>query len=140
MKWIIGVLLVGILVTALGFTPLYLRRQHVTVRGHDIAVECAVTNYQRTRGLMYRDALPDGAGMLLTYATDGVRAIWMHNMRFAIDAVWINAANQVVDMAYGMRPELDTHTGSALAKYVLEVPAGTIATYGIIIGDTVTWR
>ncbi len=140
MKWIIGVLLVAVLVVLTGYTPVYLRRQRVELRDHVVTVERAVTSYQRKRGLMFRDTLPDGAGMLLTYATDGVRAIWMHNMRFSIDAVWINANNQVVDLAEEMLPEKDTHTGSAPAQYVLELPAGTVAAYGIVVGDTVAWR
>lgn len=131
-----GIVIV-IVVLLSGRTPLYLTRRHLTIHETDFVVEQAVTESQRQRGLMYRSTLAPYRGMLLVFPSDGPWTIWMHNMRFPIDVLWLTSDCTVVDIASAMRPELDEHTGVATARFVLELPAGTVSQRGIIVGDTV---
>lgn len=82
----------------------------------------------RLRGLMGRRTLPRGRGLLLKPAP----SIHTFFMRFAIDAVFLDADMSVV----AVRPELAPWrmAGSRGARAVLELPAGEARRFGITEG------
>lgn len=89
-------------------------------------LEIPNTAIGRMRGLLGRDGLSSGDGMLLTDCR------WVHTwfMRFPIDVVFLNATYQVV----GLRANLHPWRFSPLvfaACMTLELPAGSIARLGI---------
>ncbi len=93
------------------------------------SVEIADTFFTRLRGLLGRDALPEGCGLLLSPCS----AIHCSGMRFAIDAVFIDKANRVLEIRDGMKPgERAARRG---AKKVLELPAGAAAKKLLKVGD-----
>lgn len=132
---LITLIVIGVGAVGSGRTPYYLKREQISINGNDFKVERAVTDRQRRSGLMYRSNLPTNRGMALIYNSEGIRSIWMRNMRFPIDAVWLAADGTVVDLAQNLRPELDAHTGVLPAQYVIELPAGTIQLLAIKAGS-----
>jgi len=93
-------------------------------------------------GLMYRDKLEKDMGMLFTLRDESKigASIWMLNMRFGIDIIWLNAKKQVVDIKEDARPcksffNCRTYTPSAKAKYVLELNRGIVRQLGIRRGE-----
>ncbi len=83
----------------------------------------------RMRGLMGRARLDRGHGLLLTPAP----SIHTFFMRFAIDAVFLDADLRVLDVASGLRPwRVAWRRG---ARTVLELPAGEAARRGVKAGD-----
>jgi uncharacterized membrane protein (UPF0127 family) len=61
-------------------------------------VEMATTPGQRQQGLMHRQQLAPGEGMLLVYPQAGDHRIWMKNMLIPLRVYWIDAEFTVIDM------------------------------------------
>jgi uncharacterized protein len=105
---------------------------------HVFAVELAVTDEQRTRGLMFRRALPEGQGMLFKFEPDQVIQMWMHNTYIPLDMIFIRSDGRILRIAENTKPESDNIISSgAPARGVLEVIAGTARKLGIAPGDRV---
>ena len=114
-------------------------KRALTIGEKELQVEVAQTREQRIQGLSGRAALPEGKGMLFIFEEEGEQAIWMKDMHFPIDIVWINKKGTVVHIADTVTPETypATFTSPTPAKYVLEVPAG-YARENILLGDSIT--
>ena len=100
-----------------------------------VRAEVARTSEERGRGLMFRDAVPDGTGMLFVWDTEGERSLWMRNTLVALDVAFIDRNFRIVDIQQ-MEPETtDIHDGASPAMFVLEVRQGWFAEKGITVGD-----
>jgi uncharacterized protein len=85
---------------------------------------------RNAKGLLGRDGLEPGEGLLLS---DPTGMIHMFFMRFAIDVVFCTAELEVVRVAERLRPwRIARATG---ARRILEVGAGEAARAGISVGD-----
>ena len=86
----------------------------------------------RLRGLLGRDGLDAGEGLLLQPAS----SIHTFFMRFPIDAVFLDRALVVVGIADEVEPwRAASRRG---AKAVLELPAGESIRRGLAVGDQLT--
>lgn len=98
-------------------------------------LELATTPAQRERGLMFRQKMADGWGMLFVYPAEGARAFWMKNTYIPLDMIFIGGDGQVVDVVRGAEPETQKlRRSDAPARYVLEVEAGVADQKGIAPG------
>ena len=88
-----------------------------------LTVEVADTPSARVRGLSGRAALPANRGLLFDFKRDGRHGIWMKDMRFAIDIIWLDHDARVVDVKRGARPETfpEVYRPKRAARYVLEL-------------------
>ena len=121
--------------------------QAATVAIGDAAfrVEVLTTPAQRTRGLSGREMLEPGSGALFVYEPGGAGAIWMKEMLFDLDLVWIGEGCTVVHVTEKVpRPEpgtpdtrLPRYRTSVPASYTLEIDAGEVERSGIGVGDRV---
>jgi len=78
--------------------------------------------------------------MLFIFDTEDKYGIWMENMSFPIDIIWISADKQVVDIKTNAQAcviDCETYSPQENALYVLEVNAGFVEKNGVAIGDTV---
>lgn len=100
-----------------------------------VVAEVAATPEERERGLMHRDELLEGAGMLFVFEDSQERSFWMANTYIPLDIAYMDADFAIVSIL-AMRP-LDTnlYPSGAPAMYALEVPQGWFATHGIEVGD-----
>ena len=116
-----------------------LEEKTLTVGTAVLQVEIVQTAEQKITGLSHRPTLAEGRGMLFIFDTDDTHGIWMKDMQFPIDIIWIDAAMKVVHIEKSVAPDTypQAFTSPTPARYVLEVPAkyteGRIA-----VGDTVT--
>ena len=103
-----------------------------------LAVELALTEPQRERGLMERPAIADDAGMLFIFPAETMGAFWMKNTLIPLDLLFIRADGTIAALAVDAVPlsEDPIRSGEAV-KAVLEVPGGTAARLGIAVGDRV---
>ena len=84
---------------------------------------------------MYRDAVPEGTGMLFVFDREALRSFWMQNTYVALDVAFIDANFTIVDIQQ-MEPETtDIHVGARPAMFALEVRQGWFAGKGISVGD-----
>jgi uncharacterized membrane protein (UPF0127 family) len=110
-----------------------------TARGTaEVVLEVAATPQERNRGLMYRESLPDGHGMLFVFDDDADHEFWMKNTLIPLDMIFIDAGRRVVGVHANATP-LSTALISvgAPSRYVLEVPGGWAARRGVARGDRV---
>lgn len=84
----------------------------------------------RGRGLMGRPDLAAGEGLLI----EPCSSVHSFFMRFAIDVVFADRRHRVVGLAEAMPPNRP-YAGAWGARYVVELPAGTITATGTRLGD-----
>jgi len=102
-----------------------------------IKAEIADTHLKRIIGLMTRKYLPENQGTLFVFDQDGFHTIWMMNMSFPIDIIWIDNEKNVVDVVKNAQPcklNCPIYRPKQKAKYILEVNANFTEEYKIKIG------
>lgn len=112
----------------------------ICIRNICLEAEVADSEPLRMRGLMMRESLPEGRGMLFILDEEGLYSFWMKNMNFALDIIWIDALKKIVDIDENVQPCIGyCHplVPVSPAKYVLEVNPGFAKKNGIKIGDKV---
>lgn len=113
----------------------------VKLRGHRFHVEIAVTDAQRARGLMFRDHLDAGRGMLFVHPDQRPLAYWMKNTRIPLDIFYFDAQRKLVSVAKDT-PACDLgdacppFRSDGPAMYVLELNAGVATRLHVKKGDT----
>jgi len=112
----------------------------VTSRGDSIPieVELATTPEQRQLGLMYRERLAPGTGMLFIFPQAAPQSFWMKNTKISLDILYLDDAGKVVRIHERTTPFSETSLPSGEpVRFVLEVPGGYCADVGLRAGDTV---
>jgi len=105
---------------------------------HVFAVEIAVTNEERARGLMFRKELAEGRGMLFDFTPDQEVSMWMQNTYISLDMIFIRGDGRILRIAENTKPLSETIISSnGRVRGVLEVIAGTAKKFGIAPGDRV---
>lgn len=104
--------------------------------GNDtVQVELARTPEERERGLMYREELQEGRGMLFIFQDAQPRSFWMRNTFISLDIAYLDENLRIVDIQ-AMEPETEEgHPSAQPAMFALEVPRGWFAARGIQVGD-----
>jgi len=102
-------------------------------------MQLATTDQQREQGLSGVERLASNGGLLMVYPTEGIWGIWMKDMKIPLDIIWMNNKKEVIYIVTGASPDIGmskTFKPEKPARYVLEVPAGTVKNAGITIGAT----
>lgn len=92
---------------------------------------------------MYRVSIEENEGMLFKFPYDHQWKIWMLNMRFPIDTIWLDGRCKVVQIQRNMPPcksvfSCRTYFPKKAARYVIEVRAGMTTTLKIKLGDSIS--
>ena len=129
---------------ALAPTPRPLVQYPVTIGEATVQVEVADTENSREQGLSGRQGLEENNGMLFVFDEPGEWGIWMKDMLFPIDIIWLAKGGTIVTMQNNVTPATylqnppEVFYPSGWASYVIELPAGFLAKYNIKVGDSVT--
>ncbi|QQR79816.1 MAG: DUF192 domain-containing protein [Deltaproteobacteria bacterium] len=100
-----------------------------------VKVEFARTDEERAKGLMFRQKLPEGQGMLFLFPAESANNFWMKNTPVSLDIIFAHYG-KIVDIAPNAQPYSEKLIiPHSLFTEVLEVPAGFSAKHGIQIGD-----
>ncbi len=129
-------LLALLVVVSAGFIALQpLLRPHAVVRLGDgiYTARVARTEAQREQGLSGTTGLSPDQAMLFIFDRSDTWGIWMKDMRYPIDVVWLNDQKQVVYSVSNMQPDSypQVFRPKQSARYVVELPAGAIASKAI---------
>ncbi len=105
---------------------------------HAFTVEVADTPDTRASGLMFRETLGAGSGMLFDFHREGEVHFWMKNTPLPLDMIFI-AASGIIKR---IEPDTEPYSERVIpsrhpVRYVLEVPAGTAKRLNIAPGDRV---
>ena len=108
--------------------------------GKTIQVECAVSPEKLKLGLSGRKGLKDGTGMFFLFPDLRVHTMWMPNMNFPLDVVWLDEQLSVVHISYGLEPceprgECPSSSSVYSVQYAIDVVAGAAEKYGIHVGQ-----
>jgi uncharacterized protein len=110
--------------------------------GTSVAVAVADTPLLRARGLMFREAFGDVAGMLFVFERSGRHAFWMRHTPVPLDILWLDMHWTIGSIAVHASPcavpPCPIYAPERPAKYALEAPAGFVQTHGLQVGDQVT--
>jgi uncharacterized membrane protein (UPF0127 family) len=105
---------------------------------HVFAVELAVTDAERERGLMFRRSLPESYGMLFDFKRDQDVSMWMKNTFVSLDMIFIRSDGRIQRIAENTEPQSERIIPSGgPVRAVLEVVGGTAKKLGIEAGDKV---
>jgi uncharacterized membrane protein (UPF0127 family) len=106
-------------------------------REERLDVEIASDDPTRTRGLMFRKALPETAGMIFVFPEESLRSFWMKNTLIPLDMLFVDAKGKVIGIVENAEPRtLTSRSVEGDSKYVLEVAGGWCARHGVAAGDT----
>ncbi|MBC8464926.1 MAG: DUF192 domain-containing protein [Parcubacteria group bacterium] len=114
-------------------------RELIAIGNTLITADIADTPEKRTLGLSGREALLPDTGMLFVFDKEGNHSIWMKDMHFSIDILWLNDMYEIVHIEKRVSPDTypTSFTSPIPASYVLEVPAGFTSTHTVRVGDIV---
>jgi uncharacterized membrane protein (UPF0127 family) len=110
-----------------------------TARGPiQVSLEVAADDPTRTRGLMYRDRLADGHGMLFVFDDVTDHSFWMKNTVIPLDMIFIGTDRSIVGIHPNATPlSLAPISVGRPSKWVLEVAGGYAGRAGMAAGDRV---
>lgn len=102
----------------------------VEVGGQRYSVEVADDDAERARGLMFRDQMDPGTGMLFIHERDEPLAYWMKNTRIALDILYFDSDGKLVAQQRDVPPcsagdRCPSYPSNVPARYVLELNAGS---------------
>ena len=132
-----------IILLLVAFTSLYqnLTYEEIHLNEGQLKAQIATTDYQRKKGLSNRDKLAKEEGMIFIFEEEKFHSIWMKDMNFPIDIIWIDSEKEIVDIKKNASPDTypESFRPNEPAKYVLEVKAGYIKSNNLQIGDTLNF-
>lgn len=112
--------------------------------GQVFKVEVMTKQQDMMRGMMFRDSLPADRGMMFVHGSPGLYQYWMYQVKVPLDILWLDLNRQVVEISANTPPcpsssakECPHFGGRKMAVYVLELPAGSVARFGLKEGDRV---
>lgn len=135
--WLGGALIIfGLLAVISGVTSLLDNKQRLIAPKGVITVEVVDTPEARRTGLSNRETLAGDRGMLFVFDNESQEnCIWMKDMRFALDIVWLDSNKTVIHRELNATPESypdQSFCPDKPAKYVLEINSGRADELGIV--------
>lgn len=106
--------------------------------GVSFVVEIADSPGEHAQGLMFRESLPEGRGMLFVFEESAPRTFWMKDTKIPLDMVFLDENGTVVEVKDGVLPCAEDpcqQYRSKPARFVLEVNGGLAEKNGIDVGS-----
>lgn len=119
-------------------------KARVTFGTQSIPVDLAWTPETRAKGLSGRPCLARDTGLVIGWDIPTPARIWMPDMNFAIDVIFVRD-EKVIAIYPDAQPCLPGENcfsfgPQELSDYVLEVPAGSVASWKLKVGDAITLK
>ena len=107
-------------------------------------VEVVSTPQALQQGLSNRTYLQPRHGMLFKFAKEGVQSMWMPNMNFPLDIVWIDSNKTVIKIEQNATPCSNTHNCKSYGSsypvlYAIELNAFDANRMGIQVGSQLSF-
>jgi uncharacterized protein len=120
------------------------RRSVTLPDGTVVRAEVLTHQVDMARGMMFRDSLPEGEGMLFIHGSPGTYSYWMYQVKVPLDIIWMDANGTVVEISENTPPcpsksarECPSFGGTKPAMVVLELPGGYGRRHGVAVGQTI---
>lgn len=117
------------LITELLYKTLSFNSRTARCNGRSFSLMIADTTGKKMLGLMHRKGLKDSQGMLFSFGSEGRHDIWMLNMKFSIDILWLDKKLRVLKIVRNAEPcrslwSCAPYASPSGAVYVIELKAG----------------
>lgn len=111
----------------------------LTIGGSVFIAEVARTPSELSRGLGLRPSLATDRAMLFVFPASEYQGIWMKDMRFPIDILWLDDTGEVADAREEVAPETfpKIFVPSRKSRFVIELSSGTVKKTGVKVGEIV---
>ena len=106
---------------------------------HRFQVEVARTSEEQAYGLMNRQALGPGEGMVFPFPKPRPASFWMKNTLIPLDMLFVRADGSIARIATAKPLSLESVQVGEPVAAVLEIPGGRAAELGIGSDARVTW-
>lgn len=118
-----------------------LEQREVIIGNARILVDVADTPAERHRGLSGTQGLKPDTGMLFIFDQLDNQEMWMKDMRYSLDMLWLDDDQRVVHIEERLPPSSYPATveSPTPARYVVEVPSGFVAAHHIQEGTIATF-
>ncbi len=139
---IVGVMIVGTVLALQqpAFAPYESNIQQVSLRGQTFFLEIAKTQAEREKGLSSRGHIAADGGMLFVFDSADTYCFWMKDTLVPLDMLWFDENYRVIHRAQSVQP--DSYPTSFCpprkAKYVVELPAGTVERLNVQLDDVLS--
>ncbi|HEX8182777.1 MAG TPA: DUF192 domain-containing protein [Candidatus Saccharimonadales bacterium] len=100
-------------------------------------LETVTTADQQSQGLSDRSSLGAQSGMLFSYDQTAERCMWMKDMRFNIDIIWLDDHQKITQIEANLSPSSYPKVFCANGRYVIELPSGSAAKHQLKVGQSV---
>lgn len=102
-----------------------------------VQLEVATTNSARTLGLSGRKSMGKDRGMVFDFGVPSEYCMWMKDMNFSLDMLWLNDNKEIVYMIEGVSPDTypKSFCGADTARYIVEVNSGIIKAADLHVGQ-----
>ncbi len=107
------------------------------IGGEEFRLEVARSDAEMARGLMHRRSLGAHQGMLFVYDADEHMSFWMKDTTIPLTLAFLSRDGQILQVAEMKPLSLKPVTSQWAARYVLELPLGTLDQLGVRVGDRV---
>ena len=109
----------------------------LSIRDVPVAVEVSDTQESRRLGLMNRDYLATGSGMLFVFPEESKLSFWMKNTRIPLSIAYISCEGKILNIEDMQPYDMSSTHSDGMAQYALEVPQGWFSKNAIAAGDQV---
>jgi len=105
------------------------------------SADVALNQTARETGLSGKHSLQSGYVLLMAFPSEDKWGIWMKDMNFPIDIVWLNKNKKVIYVVMNAPPDdqVTIYRPNKLARYVVELPAGTVSSKVINTNNIATF-
>jgi len=140
MKYLRSSKFLPLLILLAGFTgcdspPSNLPITKMQIGGQTFKLEIATSEHDQEVGLMHRDNLPDGHGMIFVFTEAQTQAFWNHDVHFGLDLIFADDKGTVVSLKH-LKPYNDTYVYSdSPYYYTIELNDGVVANLHVKVGD-----
>ncbi len=105
-----------------------------------VAASVADSLPERIKGLSDTPYLPEGLVKLFAFGAAGSHSIWMKDMQYPLDIIWVDKEGSITHIEENISPETfpESFSSPTPAWYVIEANAGFVASNNITKTDQVT--
>lgn len=137
----LGMVLVGAGLIVFGLRGVLEDKVYIKAPKMLIQAEVADDEAERTLGLSGRSSLSAGRAILFVFDKPGIHGIWMKDMKFAVDIVWLDSNKKVVAVEPRALPESypKIFSPDEESLFVIELAQGRASELGIKVDEILSW-
>lgn len=104
----------------------------LSVGGKEFSAQVAITDSEKSRGLMFRDFLKENGGMVFVYGSQQRASFWMKNTRIPLDIAFFTADGTLTEVKKLYPNNLDPVASSrGDIAYCIEMNSGWFSKNGV---------